>query len=265
MESTGCYFEALAEFFHKLKFKVRVVNPLQIKAFRSCKLIRQKTDSVDSEIIAQFCLQNNPSLWSPKPQNIKELREINRRIESLKIERGRITNCLEKQILPKVVLKSINSEVKFLDKQIKQLETEIKKIVDNDPDLRVKFQRLSDIKGVGEKTALSILIDMPDVKNFEKSAQFASFAGVTPSYSQSGSSVYKNPKIGSKNVRKTLYMSAITVKNYNPYFQKFVQKLQKKGKPPKVIICAVMRKLMSIFFGMLKNNQNFDQNLAFAV
>ena len=60
MESTGCYSEDVSEFLHKSGFKVSVVNPLPIKAFRISKMVRQKTDSSDSEIIAQFCLQNNP-------------------------------------------------------------------------------------------------------------------------------------------------------------------------------------------------------------
>ena len=58
-------------------------------------------------------------------------------------------------------------------------------------------------------------------------------------------------------------MSALNVKNHNPYFKDFVKKMEQKHKPPKVIICAVMRKLMYIFFGMLKNSAHFDPNLAF--
>ena len=66
MESTGCYSEGVAEFFHWHGFKVSVVNPLQIKAFRRSKLVRQKTDSVDAQIIAEFCLQNVPKIWNPR-------------------------------------------------------------------------------------------------------------------------------------------------------------------------------------------------------
>ena len=58
-------------------------------------------------------------------------------------------------------------------------------------------------------------------------------------------------------------MSALVVKNHNSHFQKFVQKLQKKGKAPKVITAAIMRKLLGILFGILKNSSNFDPKLAF--
>ena len=266
MESTGCYSEGVAEFFHKLGFKVSVVNPLQIKAFRNIKLIRQKTDSVDAKVIAEFCLQNDPSPWNPRSPEKKELHNINVRISALKTEVNRASNALENKNLSKVILKSIHDEIKFLKNQIALLEDEAQKIIYSNQNLKEQFDRITKIKGVGEKLALAIIADMPDVSNFQKSGQFSAFAGVSPSHFQSGSSVRGKShisRLGSKSIRKVLYMSALVVKNHNPHFQKFVQKLQKKGKAPKVIIVAIMRKLMCILFGMLKNPSNFDPKLAF--
>ena len=266
MESTGCYSEGIAEFFHELGFKVSVVNPLQIKSFRSSKLIRQKTDSVDAQIIAEFCLQNAPAAWKPRSPEQKELHYLNVRISALKSELNRVSNALENKKLSKVILKSIHDEIKFLKNQIALLEDEAQKIINSNQNLKEQFDRITKIKGVGEKLALAIIADMPDVSNFQKSGQFSAFAGVSPSHFQSGSSVRGKShisRLGSKSIRKVLYMSALVVKNHNPHFQKFVQKLQKKGKAPKVIIVAIMRKLMCILFGMLKNPSNFDPKLAF--
>ncbi|KAB2978125.1 transposase [Wolbachia endosymbiont of Nasonia giraulti] len=84
-----------------------------------------------------------------------------------------------------------------------------------------------------------------------------------PGHYQSGSSVSKRScicKIGSERIRKALYMPAIVVKNHNNHFQKFCQRLASKGKCPKVIVLALMRKLMHVFFGILKNNQPFNCN-----
>ena len=245
MESTGCYSEGVAEFFHKLEFKVSLVNPLQIKAFRNTKLIRQKTDSVDAQIIAEFCLQNDPDPWKPRSPEKKELHNINVRISALKTEVNRASNALENKNLSKVILKSIHDEIKFLKKQIVLLEDEAQKIINSNQNLKEQFDRITEIKGVGEKLALAIIADMPDVSNFQKSGQFSAFAGVSPSHFQSGSSVRGKShisRLGSKSIRKVLYMSALVVKNHNPYFQKFVQKLHKKCKAPKVIIVAIMRK-----------------------
>ena len=265
MESTGCYSEGVAEFFHNLGFKVSVVNPLLIKSFRNSKLVRQKTDSVDAKLIAEFCLQNNPAPWAPRTREKKELHEINQRIASLKIELNRTSNLLEKK-MSKLISKSVHDEINFLKKQINSLEKAAQKIIDSNPELKKTFDRITDIKGVGEKVAMAIIADMPDVQNFQKAGQFAAFAGVTPSHFQSGASVHGKShisRLGSHTVRKALYMSALVVKNRNPLFRKFVLNLQKKGKATKVIIVAIMRKLLYIFFGMLKNSSTFDPNLAF--
>ena len=266
MESTGCYSEGVAEFFHELGFKVSVVNPLQIKAFRNTKLIRQKTDSVDAQVIAEFCLQNNPAPWNPRSPEKKELHNINVRISELKAEVNRALNALENKNLSELILKSVHDEIKFLKNQIDLLENEVRNIINSNKHLKAQFDRVTEIKGVGEKLALTIIADMPDVSNFQKSGQFAAFAGVSPAHFQSGSSVRGKShisRLGSKSIRKVLYMSALVVKNHNPYFQKFVQKLRKKGKSPKVIIVAIMRKLLCILFGMLKNSSNLDPNSAF--
>ena len=267
MESTGCYSEDVAEFFHEQGFKVSVVNPLQIKAFRNSKLVRQKTDSVDAQIIAEFCLQNDPAAWTPRSPERQALHDLNVRISAIQEELYRVSNVLENNKLSEIITKSIWDQIKFLKNQIELLENEARKIVNSDKNLKKQFAQITEIKGVGEKTAMAILADMPDVKNFQKASQFSAFAGVTPSHFQSGSSVNRKSHIsrfGSRNVRKALYMSALVVKNHNQHFQKFVQRLQKRGKAPKVIIAAIMRKLMCILFGILKNSSNFDPNLAFS-
>lgn len=116
MESTGCYSEDIAEFLNESEFQVSVVNPLQIKAFRTSKMVRQKTDSSDCEIIAKFCLQNNPVLWRPKSRKNKELHEINSRIEALKAELNRLTNSREKKTRNEIVAVSVHDETEFIEK-----------------------------------------------------------------------------------------------------------------------------------------------------
>ena len=266
MESTGCYNEALAEYTYNSGYKVSVVNPVMIKSFRMSKMVRQKTDSSDCEIIAKFCVQNNPPLWKPKPRENKELHEVNIRIDSLKVELNRVANTLESKYLNKLVLKSINKEMKFIKESIKTLEDEAKRIVEGSEKLKEQHDLLIGIKGVGSRMAMAILADMPEARNFMNAKQYAAFVGVTPSHFQSGTSVNGKShmsRLGSVRLRKILYMSALVVKNHNPHFKKWVETLKSKGKPPKVIIVAIMRKLMHIFFGMLKNNQKFNEKLTF--
>lgn len=266
MESTGCYSEFVAEFLYNFGYKISVTNPLQIKSFRLSKMIRQKTDKSDCEVIAMFCLQNSPASWTPKPRENRELQEINARINALQMESNRLINALEKEILNGIVANSIHEEMKFVKGMIKKLEQEAFNIINSSPKLKRQFSILTDIKGVGPKTAMTILSDIPDVSCFKTAKQYAAFAGLTPSHIQSGTSVKRKSHIsrmGSKKIRKALYMSALVVKNHNNNFQAFVKRLVDKGKRPKVIIVAIMRKMLHIFFGILKSNVSFKQNMAF--
>jgi len=133
MEATGCYSERVAEFLHEGNVRVNIVNPFQIKSFRCSKMVRQKTDSSAAEIIAQFCLQNEPTLWKPKSRINKGLHEINICIEKLKKELHQWTNLLEKTILNKMLQPFIDQKIENLKKSIQVLEKEEKRSSKKNP------------------------------------------------------------------------------------------------------------------------------------
>ena len=94
--------------------------------------------------------------------------------------------------------------------------------------------------------------------------QLAAFAGLTPKHHSSGTSINKRSrisKIGSKILRKALYFPAIVAKNHNEVFKIFADKMKRKGKITKVIIVAIMRKLLHMIFGIVKNKTQFNPKL----
>lgn len=119
-----------------------MVNPLQIKGFRSCRLVRQKTDSADSEIIAMFCQQNNPAPYSPKSHERRTLRDIVLLMDSLKTEIGRLRNLPEKN-QPEIVVQVIQKSLDFHKKSLKALEAELHKIINYNNLLKEKFDLLT--------------------------------------------------------------------------------------------------------------------------
>jgi transposase len=267
MEATGCYHQPLAEFLHELNLPVSVVNPLKIKRFRESKLVRQKTDKSDAFVIAAFSEQNDFQVWHPKPKESAELTEMNQHIHNLNEDLKRWKNRLEKKALTTDVKADIEKKISDLKKDIQAFEKKALNVVKVSEDLSQTYQHLTEITGVGDRLTMAILAEMPEVSCFKTAEQYAAYVGVTPSHFQSGSSIRGKShisSIGNHKVRHVLYMAALVVKNHNVHFQKWVKTLEKKGKPPKVIICAVMRKLISIIFGMLKNNAAFDPKLAFA-
>lgn len=264
LEATGCYSEDIVNFMYDFGHNVSVINPAQIKAFGKSELLRNKTDKSDAAKIARFCIANKPHSWKPAPQEVRRLRDLYRCLQALKDDKLQQMNRLENKNMDFSCKQAILEVIATIDTQIADLEKEIDEHINSYPHLKNMVENIKTVKGIGHLTAIAVVAEMPSVDNFDNARQFAAFAGLNPEHYQSGSSVSKKSricKIGSERIRKALYMPAIVVKNRNTYFQKFCQRLASKGKRPMVIVVALMRKLMHVFFGILKNNQPFDCNL----
>jgi transposase len=262
MESTGKYGDKLAIFLYTNKYIVSVVNPAKIKYFMKSQLTRNKTDSVDAKFILNYCESFNPEAWQPDPHEIQELQELVKRLDVLinmeLQEKNRLENVAE------VIKESIVSTIEYLNEEIKKIEKKIKNHVDNYPHLKEKADLLNSIPGIGDRTTSKIIAFLGNTKNFDKAKQLAAFIGLTPHQIQSGTSLNHSrlSKTGNSNLRKMLYMPALTAMQFNPVLKAFYIKLLAKGKPKKVAICAVMRKLVHIIYGVLKSNKPFDAKLA---
>lgn len=263
MEATGSYGEALATYLFEQNYKVSVVNPAQIKGFAQSELSRNKTDRADAQLIARFCRALAPKLWAPKPLHVRTLQAWVRRLESLQAMHNQENNRFDVSLDP--VQSSIKKIMKKLATEIEKVKKKIHDHIEQHPDLQTKSKLLETIPGVGEATISQILAFMGNVEDFNNAKQFAAFVGLNPKQRQSGTSVNgrtRLSKIGKSNLRKAFYMPAITAKKYNPNIKKFCEGLIEKGKPPMLIIGAVMRKLVHIIFGVLKSGKPFEVRLA---
>ena len=267
LEATSWYGEELAEYMSQLGHMVSVINPSRIKAYAQSKGLRQKTDKADSRVIADFCRVQQPLIWIPPSKEERYLRDLCRALETLKESQRSLANRLENTRIHDDVRNSLTTVIDAYDQEIKNIGKMIKDKVNQSVDLKRRVELLTQIKGIGFLTAITLLVEIPNVSNFENAREYVAFAGLNPRQHSSGSSVrgkQRISKIGSQRVRKALFMPALVVKNKNHYFKGFCDRLTTKGKCAKVIIVAVMRKLMHIVFGMLKNNTSFDHKLAFS-
>jgi transposase len=263
MESTGIYGEELAEHLHDQGFKVSIVNPARIKGFAQSELIRSKTDKVDASLIARFCAAMRPSLWTPDPMEIRELRSLVRRIDALLNMRQQERNRLD--VSNEILKKSIRKLIRYLNKEIEELKDEINKRIERDPELRDKRKLLESIPGVGEATIHIILSHFASTEKFRNAKSLVSFLGIAPRHYQSGSSVSRRTrmsKVGRSSLRKAFYMPAIVALRYNPVLADLKVKLTKAGKHNMLIIGAAMRKLVHLIYGVLKNKIPFDPNFS---
>ncbi|HEX7045950.1 MAG TPA: IS110 family transposase [Gammaproteobacteria bacterium] len=258
MEATSRYGEALAFDLLDAGHKVSIVNPAQIKAFGRSQLSRNKTDEADARLIAQFCFHFKPPQWMPPSAEVRELQALVHRLESLQDMRLQEISRLESADI--TVVPDLQSHIEFLEQRITATRQRIKDHIDNHPDLRRKRELLKSIPGVGEGTLAMVLAYIP-VERFGCARQLAAFIGLTPRQRRSGSSVKGRTvlsKTGNARLRKALYMPALTAIRHNPVLKAFYERLLAAGKNGKAAVCAVMRKLTHIIFGVLKNQQPFD-------
>lgn len=262
MEATGIYWEEVAQYLATAGLTVSVVNPAQIKAYASSRLTRTKTDAVDAKLIADFCAERQPSTWQARSEAEITLRALVLRLDALQTMRTQESNRLE--VSRDAVRDDIQQHLDWLDADIKQLVETINDHIDHHPDLKQKRELLNSIPGIGERTSAIILAFYSDTERFANSRQAAAFAGLDPRQHESGSSVRGKPrfsKIGHAFIRKSLYMPAMVTLYHTVWGKKFKERLAIAGKPPKLIIGAMMRKLIHVAFGVLKSGKNFDPAL----
>jgi transposase len=264
LEATGRYGEALALFLVDQGFAVSVINPAQIHAFGKAELSRTKTDRSDAKLIARFCQSQHPPLWQPPPPAVRQLQALVRRLEDLMEMRQMESNRLEGAESP--VRSSIETLLATLDAEIAATRQLIRQHIDQDPDLKSRHDLLDSIPGLGEATIAVLLAGLGDVSRFENARSVAAFAGLSPAERQSGQwqGHTRLAKTGDARLRKALYFPALVAWRHNPLIRAFCERLKAQGKNGKAIVCAAMRKLLVLVYGVLKSGKPFDPNYALA-
>ncbi len=265
LEATGSYGEALALYLFDVGLTVSVVNPAAVKAFAASRLTRTKTDKVDAELIARFCLAQQPEAWQPPAPEVRELQALVRRLESLIEMREALDNRLSSGVSTASVRHSLEEHIAYLIDEIKQTELMIREHINNHPDLKEQSDLLDSIPGIGATTAALLLAEITDFKQYKSARQVAAYAGLVPRERRSSSSVRGRTclsKVGNARLRKALYFPAITALRCSGFFQQWAAGLRERGKCKMAVIGAAMRKLIHLAYGVLKTGKPFDPNWA---
>jgi transposase len=264
MEATGAYGVPLAEFLADQGFWISVVNPAKIQAFAKSELSRAKTDKADAKLIARYVQEKQPPRWSPPPPSIRKLQALLRRVEQLQALRQMEHNRLD--TADATVATSIETLIEAIDQQIQDLREQLRRHIDDDPDLRQRRDLLKTLPGLGEATAAHLLVLFSPHYGFLNAKQAVAFIGLNPHLRESGQwkGQTRLSKIGEPLFRKILYMPALVAWRHNPVINAFCKRLKASGKNGKAIVCAAMRKLVHLAFGVLKSGKPFDPKLALA-
>ena len=264
MEATSTYYEKLATFLHDAGIRVSVVNPLQIKAFGESLLSRQKTDRADAALIARFAEQHSPMLWCPAPREIRELQRLLARLEAVQqmsVQEQNRQHEAEGESLESVL--RMLTQLKAEEEKLRQM---IRDHIDQNPNLREQHALLTSIPGVGDQVSSHFMAWLRP-ERFDDARQAVAFVGLSPRHRESGDSVRGKSrlcKVGHARLRKILYFPAMSAIRCNTAAKALAERLKASGKNGKVVIGAVMRKMIHWMFGVLKSGQAFDPALALA-
>jgi transposase len=265
MEATGIYWEEVAEFWVEQGQTVSVINPAQIKAFGASQRARTKTDKADAKLIAAFCFERAPLPWQIPSRGERTLRAWVLRLDALQAMRTQESNRLS--VSRAEVKTGIAAHLAYLDAEMKAAEREIKETIKNDPEFRETAKQLMSIPGLGKRTVAILLSYYADFSRSDKAKQATAFAGMDPRQHESGTSVKGKPrlsKMGHSFLRRALYMPAMVACHKTAWGKVFCKRLQAAGKPGKLIIAAMMRKLIHVAFGVVKSGKMFEKNLHLA-
>ena len=263
LEATGQYGYAAAEYLYECGYMVSIINPARIKAYAASRLQRNKTDKVDAKLIAEFCQRENPPLWSPPRSAYRVLKALVHYLDDLMGQKQQEKNRTEFGMQVDMVASVLSEHIAFLDEKIKSIRKAIHNHIRQDPYLNHDCLLLASIPGVGELTAARLLAEIRDFREFNTSRQLTAYAGLNPRQYQSGSSIHRKSRIsktGNANLRYALYMPALVACRHNEVVKAFCQRMLNNGKPKMVVVCAAMRKLLVLAYGVIKSDSVFDPN-----
>ena len=217
----------------------------------------------DSRCLAMFCESEKPLRWQAPSPALRTLQALVARLDTLMALRQGEANRLG--VAHESVTESIRKVMDQLDAAIADVKGQIRRTVDDDPDLSRRARLLDSIPGIGERTIPQLLAYIGDPERFTSAKALIAYASLTPRVRQSGTSLNQNRgthPMGHQALKRLLYFPAMVAGQHNPLVAAFWQRLSAQNKPGLVIVVACMHKLLRIVYGVLRSGKPFDATLA---
>jgi transposase len=254
IEATGGFEVTVAAALAAAGLPLAVVNPRQIRDFARATGRLAKTDALDAAAIAHFAAAVKPPVRPLPDAAARALGElvVRRRqvIEMMVAER-----CRAKQLSQRRLVKGVERHLAMLQKELSALEQDLDDAVRGSPVWHANEELLTSVPGVGEIVARTLIADLPELGTLDRK-QIAALVGVAPFNRDSGQ--YRGRRTiwgGRASVRATLYMAALAAVRSNRAIAAFADRLRAAGKPPKLVLVACMRKLLTILNAILRDRR----------
>ncbi|ARN22312.1 transposase [Piscinibacter gummiphilus] len=259
MEATGGLETAVASALAAAGLPVAVVNPRQVRDYAKARGRLAKTDRIDALILAAFAAAIRPQVRELPDEHTRALGELLARRRQL-VEM-RVQEKLRIQRASALQKASLREHIAWLDERISRLDIDLTHALRTSDAWRDKDDLLKAIPGVGSLTRATLVALRPELGTLTR-RQIAALVGVAPFNRDSGK--HQGDRViwgGRAQVRRTLYMAAVSAMRCNPVIRAFYKHLRSQGKPAKVALTACMRKLLVIMNAMLKHHSPWSPEL----
>lgn len=254
-EATGGYQNKLLRAAWARQIPISVVMPNRVRAFAASEGLLAKTDAIDAALLTRFANERRPSPTAQPSSLRQKLRALLRTREHVLTLQRQEANYRE-HLTEDQTLQMLSAQRLHLYKQqIKELEKQIRLLIATDHHVASTISRMQQVDGIGEVCSWTVWADLPELGRLEQ-GQAANLAGLAPHPKDSGQKKGRRfIQLGRATLRRVLYMAAISASQHNPTLKAFYQRLRSQGKPAKLALIALARKLIELLNLLIKNPQ----------
>lgn len=258
-EPTGPYHRLLEQSLTKAEIAIVKVNPRYARRFAEATGELAKTDRIDAALLARMAAVLDLQVRPARSEIYHDLKELNVARQAL-IKDWTAARNREQVAKNTIIRRQLKARLGQIAKQIDEIETAMAEIVAADGALARRREILASIPGIGSVTAMVIIVEMPELSELD-GKQAANLAGLAPITRESGGWKSRSRIQGGRaSLRCGLYMPALVALRINPDLRRKYQALKEAGKPSKVAIAAIMRKLIVLANALIRDNRNWSTN-----
>jgi transposase len=275
-EYTGQYTYPLSCACDELGLSLWLENPAQIK--HSSGVQRGKNDPLDARRIAAYAcrFQDRVRLFSLPEKNIASLKQLISERDMYIVDKGKYQGQLtdQKRFMDpqdyQKKSKRLKKLIAGLEESLTIIEQEIQRLIDNDDTLANQHKLLCSIDGVGERTAVKMIVETNAFKDFDNARKFCCHAGVAPFQYTSGSSIHSRNRVSNradKSIKTLLHMAALVVatRKKDGELREYYLRKVAEGKNKMLVLNAIRAKLITRMFAVIKNNREYEKNYVFVL
>lgn len=267
MEATGVYYEQLAWYLFQKDRTVCIILPNKAKKYKESLGLKSKNDSIDAKGLSRMACEQHFKAWQPLSENIYGMRLITRQIERTSHLITQLNNQLQAMrcgmYRDKSIEKTIEQNITALKEQKAELESRVEKFVNDDSELKERFEQICRIKGLGTQSLAIIIAETDGFALMENQSQLVSYAGYDVVENQSGKHVGRTriSKKGNCHIRRALHMPALNMVRYEQEpFAPLYKRIYDRSKIKMKGYVAIQKKMLIIIYTLWKKKQAYDPN-----